>query len=185
MSSPLHKPYHAVQFFGEDKTLFDTVAAFLGQGFLEGQPGIIIATSQHAAGILNELQQRMIDVNRARRLGDLVVFDAQRMLETFVEDEIPNATKVEETFGALINSMTQRRGRPPSVRLYGEGVDVLWKQGRYDTAIRLEVLWNDLCHRHAVATLCGYAMRNFLNETMLFEEVCRQHTHVLPARPQA
>ena len=185
MSSPGFTPHHAVQFFGEDNTLFETVSSFLGQGFLEGQPAIIIATGHHAGGILSELQQRMIDVNRARRLGDLVVFDAQRMLETIIDGEIPNAAKIEDTFGALFTTMTQRRGRRPSVRLYGEGVDVLWKQGRYDTAIRLEVLWNDLCHRYPVATLCGYAMRNFLNETMLFEEVCRQHTHVMPARPQA
>ena len=185
MASPSQTSYHAVQFFGEDKTLFETAAAFLGQGFLERQPALIIATSQHAAGILNELQQLMIDVNRARRLGDLVVFDAHRMLETMIDGEIPNPTKIEETFVSLFTTMTQRRGHRPSIRLYGEGVDVLWKQGRFDTAIRLEVVWHNLCARYPIATLCGYAMRNFLNETMLFEEVCRQHTHVLPARPQA
>ena len=65
------------------------------------------------------------------------------------------------------------------VRAYGEMVDVLWKQGREDAAIRLEILWNKLAHTYGFALLCGYSMGNFYKQAERFQEVCRQHTHVL------
>jgi hypothetical protein len=169
-----------VQFYSEERSLYETAGSFLGQGFLDGRSAVIVATGLHTAGILDNLRDRMIDIKRAQRLGQLVVLDAERMIESVVAGNIPDPVKLEESFAGVITSMTKGPGK---VQLYGEGVDVLWKQGRYDAAIRLEVLWNEnILKRYPVATLCGYAMRNFLNETMLFDEVCRQHSHVVPAR---
>ena len=182
MSSAVYSHHHAVQFYSEEKNLYETVASFLGQGFLEEQPGVVIATGRHTAGILDQLQHRMIDIRRAQRLGDLVVFDADRMLETIAPTDVPEYRRIEESVETVMNGIAERHGRKRPVRLYGEMVDLCWKQGRYDTALRVEVFWNDLSKRHRILTLCGYAMRNFLNETMLFDEVCRQHTHVRPAR---
>jgi KaiC/GvpD/RAD55 family RecA-like ATPase len=182
MSSPIYDHHHAVQFYGEEKTLFESVAAFLGQGFLDGQPAIVIATAKHRAGILNHLEQRMIDVTRAQRLGDLVLLDAEQALDSFMEGDGPSPTRFEKTVGPMLARMSEIRARGTCVRAYGEMVDVLWQQGRSDAAIALESLWNRLANRHGFALLCGYAMRNFRNDTNLFEEVCRQHTHVMPAR---
>ena len=61
-------------------------------------------------------------------------------------------------------------------------VDVLWRRGESDAAIRLEVLWNDLAATHTFSLLCGYAIGNFYKETSKLEEVCHQHTHVLGAQ---
>lgn len=183
MSSPIYDQHHAVQFYGDEKTLFETVAAFLGQGFLDGQPAIIIATAKHGSAILSHLQQRMIDVKRAQDVGDLLVLDAHRMLEAFMDQSGPNPIRFEATIGPLIGRMSENRARATCVRAYGEMVDVLWQQRRCDAAIALESLWNDLASRYGFALLCGYAMRHFRTDTNLFEEVCRQHTHVMPARP--
>jgi hypothetical protein len=185
MSLPIYEQHHAVHFYGEEQSLFDSVAAFLGQGFLDGQPAMLIASAAHSAAILNQLQQRMIDVKRAQRAGDLVVLDAHRTLDLFMDETGPNALRFESSVGPIISRMSENRARRTCVRAYGEMVDVLWKQGRSDAAIRLEKLWNDLAHRHGFALLCGYAMRNFQRGTKLFEEVCRQHTHVMPNHPQA
>jgi hypothetical protein len=182
MSHAVHTPFHAVQFYSEEKNLFETAATFLGQGFLEDRPAVIVATGRHTAGILDALRDRMIDIKRAERLGRLVVLDAERMIETVVAGDVPDPAKLEENVGAVVAALTKTCGPHVNVQLYGEGVNVLWKQGRYDAAIRLEVLWNVTSRRYPVTTLCGYAMRNFLNETMLFDEVCRQHSHVMPAR---
>jgi hypothetical protein len=182
MSSAVYSHHHAVQFYSEEKNLYETVASFLGQGFLEEQPAVVIATGRHTAGILDELQHRMIDIRRAQRLGDLVAFDADRLLETIAPTDVPEYRRIEESVETVMNGFAERHGRHKPVRVYGEMVDLCWKQGRYDTALRIEVFWNDLSKRHRILSLCGYAMRNFLNETMLFDEVCRQHTHVIPAR---
>ncbi len=56
---------------------------------------------------------------------------------------------------------------------------MLWKRGLADAAIYLEILWNRLAARYAFALLCGYRMGNFYRQAEKFEEVCRQHTHVM------
>ena len=58
-------------------------------------------------------------------------------------------------------------------------VDVLWKEGKPEAAIRLEILWNRLAQRYGFALLCGYSMGNFYKETKGFEAICREHTHVV------
>jgi hypothetical protein len=44
------------------------------------------------------------------------------------------------------------RGREnATVRAYGEMVDLLWKDGLEEAAIRLETLWNELANTHVIA----------------------------------
>ena len=183
MSSPIYDHHHAVQFYGEEKSLFDTVASFLGQGFLDGQPAIVIATAAHGVAILNELQRRMIDVKRAQRIGDLIVLDAHQMLDRFMDGEQPNPTRFQDAISPILARMSENRASRTCVRAYGEMVDVLWKERRAEAAIELERLWNALAERYGFALLCAYSMENFHRETRLFEEVCRQHTHVMPHSP--
>jgi len=59
-------------------------------------------------------------------------------------------------------------------------VDVLWKSGQKEAAIRLEILWNQLANTQAFSLLCGYAMGHFYKDAN-FQEVCRHHTHVVSA----
>jgi signal transduction histidine kinase len=61
-------------------------------------------------------------------------------------------------------------------------VDVLWKDGNTEGAIRLEELWNDLAATYSFSLLCAYAMGNFYKATHdhAFRDVCRQHSRVVP-----
>jgi hypothetical protein len=172
--------HHAVKFYGDEVSLFTTVAGFLAQGFIDGHPAIIIATPRHLAGIREHLKGRMIDVDQAARMGDLVTLDARATLELFMEDGLPNPRKFEDTVGRVIVDLV--KDRPSTlIRAYGEMVDVLWKDGLTKAAIRLEMCWNRLAQAHGFALLCGYAMGSFYKQTQRFEEVCREHTHILPA----
>ncbi len=64
------------------------------------------------------------------------------------------------------------------VRIFGQMVDVLWREGQQDAAIQLEMLWNQLAHHRSFSLLCGYAMGNFYKASN-FEDICGQHTHVV------
>jgi len=178
--SPIHSRHHAVQFYENDSSLFATVAGFLSQGLVDGHPAILIATAEHTAAILDHLRGRMIDVAKARALGELTVLDAHQTLATFMVDGKPDPARFEVSVGRMIGTLLQGRPDRTLVRAYGEMVDVLWKDGREDAAIQLELLWNSLAGRYGFALLCGYAMGNFFKQTDRFEEVCRQHTHVIP-----
>jgi hypothetical protein len=176
-TSRIHSHHHAVQFYGNDAELFKTVGVFLSEGLVSGQPAVVIATEPHRKDIEAALEARFIDVARARRLGDLVLLDAEETLATFMVDGVPTAAVFKKVVGDVIQQTLRGRERTP-VRAYGEMVDVLWKQGKTDAAVRLEVLWNDLASTHVFSLLCGYAIGNFYKQTQRYEEVCNLHTHV-------
>jgi hypothetical protein len=178
--SPVQANHHAVQFYESDNSLFTTVAGFLSQGLIEEHPAIVIATVEHTGAILEHLSGRLIDVEKARHMGELVVLDAHETLKLFMVNGRPDAELFEESVGSVIGGLL--KGRPPRtlVRAYGEMVDVLWKDGNEDAAIQLELLWNGLAGRYGFALLCGYAMGNFYKQTSRRDEVAKCHTHVHP-----
>jgi KaiC/GvpD/RAD55 family RecA-like ATPase len=168
-----------VQFYGDDDSLFITVARFLGQGSVDGHPAIVIATEPHRTAILNYLRGRLIDVDQAQRVGSLIVLDARTTLDLFMEDGMPDAERFDASVGKLIADVLEGREDRVLIRAYGEMVDVLWKEGNPAAAIRLETLWNRLAQRYGFALLCGYSMDNFYEEITGFEAICREHTHVI------
>jgi KaiC/GvpD/RAD55 family RecA-like ATPase len=176
-SSPaIHQ--HAVQFYGTDESLFTTVANFLAAGLVAGQPAVVIATPSHRIPIVNHLRDRLIDCDRALRNGDLVLLDAEATLDLFMVHDEPDEELFESNVGRLLDQAIN--GRPRIVlRAYGEMVDVLWKQGRSEAAIKLEILWNKLAAKYKFALLCGYSMGSFYKQTQQLEEVIALHTDVI------
>jgi hypothetical protein len=177
-SEPLAVHHHAVQFYGSDQILMQTVAGFLAGGLITGQPAIVIATPTHSAAIADELAHRLIDVTAAKRMGDLVFLDAHDILATFMRDDMPDPGAFRHTVGGVIRQTLAGR-TATALRAYGEMVDVLWKRANEEAAIKLEVLWNELSRTHAFQLLCGYSIGNFYKQTLAFERICEQHTHVM------
>jgi hypothetical protein len=180
MNDRIHAHHHAVQFYGTDESLFNTVGSFISEGLIAGQPAVVIATPAHTQAILDELTRRLIDVAEARHIGDLVCMDAEECLATFMADNLPDPASFAKNVGEVIEQSLAGRTRTP-VRAYGEMVDMLWKQKKEEAAIRLEILWNSLAETHSFQLLCGYSMGNFYKRSDRFEHVCQLHTHVLPA----
>ena len=176
--APIHQHQHAVQFYGNDDVLFTTVAGFLSEGLVAGQPAVVLATESHTESILEHLRSRFIDVERAKHIGDLIILDADSTLAAFMKDDEPDAKCFKQHVGDVIAQALGGRVRTP-VRAYGEMVDVLWKQQKPEAAIKLEILWNELAATHAFSLLCGYSIGNFYKQTQQYEAVCAQHTRVL------
>lgn len=175
---PVHAHQHAVQFYGNEAALFTTVAGFLSEGLVAGQPAVVIATESHTQSILEHLTARFIDVERAKHIGDLIVLDVDNTLATFMKADEPDSTSFKRHVGDVIGQALGGRVRTP-VRAYGEMVDVLWKEEKPEAAIKLEILWNELATTHAFSLLCAYSMGNFYKQTQQYEAVCAQHTHVI------
>ena len=169
--------HHAVQFYANDGELLETVGRFLSEGLATGQPAIVIATPEHRTSIERALEAHLIDVSAARRLGDLVMLDADETLGTFMVDHAPVGSLFRRSVGGVFDQTLRGRERTP-IRAFSEMVDVLWKQGRTEAAIRLEVLWNSLADSHAFSLLCGYSIGNFYKQTDRLKEVCDLHSYV-------
>ena len=173
-----HSHHHAVQFYGNEHSLFTTVATFLSEGLVTRQPAIVIATESHREAIEEHLRGRLIDCEQARRNGDLVMLDAEELLGQFMIGDVPDPDLFEQNVGSVVKQVLDGRGRT-IVRAYGEMVDVLWKQGRAEAAINLEILWNKLALKYSFALLCGYAMGNFYKQAKQLEDIRSHHTHVV------
>lgn len=169
--------YHAVRFYEDDASLCRIVGDFLGDGFAAGQPAVVIATPSHREAIARALSSLSFDVDGLTGKGDLVVLDAEEALATFMKDGSPDPAAFDRNVGGLLDRLTATRPGT-TVRAYGEMVDWLWKNDAADTAIRLEVMWNELAAKRSFSLLCGYSMGNFYKHGA-YETICAQHSHVV------
>jgi DcmR-like sensory protein len=169
---------HAVKFYGNDDSLFSTVAGFLAKGLVHGEPAVVIATEEHRSGIIRRLGDHFVDVPRATRSGDLLLLDARELLDSFMRNSAPDARLFCPKVGGIVERALRRR--KVVVRAYGEMVDLLWKDGQSRAAIQLEILWNQLAMQYGFWLLCGYSMGHFYKQAIRMEEVCACHAAVYP-----
>ena len=174
-------PTHIVQFYENDHFLSAAVADFLAAGVEAGEPVLVIATEPHREAFAVRLRAKGVNVEQLARSGHLVMLDARETLETFMEGAVPDPVRFKEIVGGLLDASLSDSGTS-TVRAYGEMVDLLWKDGNTEGAIRLEEMWNELTSTHTFTLLCAYAMGNFYKEAHAghFHDVCRQHAHVIP-----
>ena len=170
--------FHGVQFYESPDVLCRIVGRFVGEGLEQGAKAVLIVTPDHSRGIEVCLRACDIDVHRLMRAGVLVVVDARDTLNEFMVDGMPNPSAFRRTVGAILKQMRGTKNRC-AIRVYGEMVDLLWKDGHDAAAIRLETLWNQLAISHEFDLLCGYSMGNFYKGAAL-DEIRAQHTHSVP-----
>ena len=152
------------QFFDQKGALLEAVGAFLREGLIAGQPAIVIATEAHREAIVTYLTAQDIDVDGARRMGDLVLLDADETLALFMVDSIPNAELFKHQVATLLGQNT--RGSRLPTRAYTNMMDVLWARGRHEAAVRVEVLWGELSTTGAFSVQCVYSMGNFYKQSV-------------------
>jgi signal transduction histidine kinase len=107
--------------------------------------------------------------------------DARETLSTFLAGSLPDRDLFQTSIGGLLSAAVCGRA-DTSVRVYGEMVDLLWRDGNPEAAIRLEELWTDLASTHGFSLLCAYPIGNFFkeNDARLFEKICASHEAVIP-----
>ena len=169
--------FHAVRFYESTESLCRIVADFLNEGLSANQPGLVIATPEHRAGIEEALRARNVDVAAHLAAGDLLLLDAEEVLAMFMVDGIPDGKSFQAT-GIEVIQRACRGRKDCTVRAYGEMVDVLWKQGQSVAAVLLEMFWNKLATTQDFSLLCGYAMGSFYKRTQQ-QSICGQHTHIV------
>ena len=167
---------HFVQLYQDPNLLGEAVARYIGAGLKRGEAAIIIATSAHRATFLESIPNG----EAAMREGKLNVLDAERTLARFMANGMPQWLPFREAIGGLIAEL---RLRHPTVRAYGEMVDVLWQRGEREAALRLEQYWNELGQLQTFSLFCTYHMDPLDSAAYggPLESVCKAHTHFIPS----
>lgn len=171
---------HHVQFYETSDFLCEAVGRFVATGLTAGDGVILIATPRHCADVERYLRGQEIDVDASIARKQLMLLDAGATLASLMTRGMPNKTKFDTVIGGLIEKVAKLY---PRVRAYGEMVNLLWADNDLDGTLALEGLWNDLAKTHAFTLMCGYHMDHFGAESQdrAFEQVCRAHSHVIPA----
>jgi hypothetical protein len=174
---------HGVQVYAEPAELAESVASFFAAGFERDEPAVLVATPDHLELFAEQLGSRGWGLTRAQEAGLLVVADAEETLAAIHDPTGSGPERFDDVVGALLDRA--QRGRPECrVRVFGEMVDELCRDGRPDAADELEQLWNALAATRTFSLLCGYRLDVFDLRAQLetLPHICREHSHVLPAR---
>jgi KaiC/GvpD/RAD55 family RecA-like ATPase len=177
---------HAVQVYTELDELAISVGRFLDAGFRADAPAIVIATTGHREAFSAEIERRGWSVDELQKRGLLTCRDAEEILASFMDGDVPSAARFEAAVGGLIDDVSNRFPEK-TLRAFGEMVDVLFQRGQESAAIVLEELWNRLLETRRCALLCGYELDVFDldTQTSALPEILRTHTHPRPVADTA
>lgn len=183
--APLSSLHHAhtVQFYDEDSGMIAGVCDYVGATLNEGNSALVVATPAHREALTARLLEHGVNLARATAEGRFVQLDANETLSQFVQEGWPDPELYKQTVGQMVSRVkSAARGNPPRLAVFGEMVALLWAQGKKETALRLEQLWNDLQKTESFSLRCAYPLKGFDRQEHAdgFLAICQEHSHVIP-----
>jgi hypothetical protein len=172
---------HVVQLYGDDHQLLTShVTRYLVEGLKRGDGLVVIATPEHREAIVRQLGEEDAGTAAAIEGGRLVLLDARDTLDSFMVEGHPDWELFEQALGGVCRELRERVGRG-GIRAFGEMVGLLWMEGRYSAAIRLEEYWNRLLEANAICLFCAYPIDMFGCDFELpkLQALLGVHTHLL------
>jgi len=177
-----HVPHrHEVLFYSDDAVLLDSFARFIAIALRSGDAAIVVISESHRDGLVLSLNAQGLDVDAATQQGTYIQLDVAKTLSTFMVNDMPDSARLFEVARDLIHSAAKAaKGEHSRVVACGEGVALLWAEGKADAAIRLEQLCDQIGKTFEVDILCGYALSSFHGEEgeHVFQSICAEHSAV-------
>jgi orotate phosphoribosyltransferase len=168
---------HFVRFYDDSDTLLDEVASFIEKALRARGRGIVIATGAH----IDALRARLDELERAEGRAappswDITWFDAETTLARILVGGWPDRARFEYEVGRVVAEACAGGAR---VHAFGEMVALLCARGRYDAALHLERLWNELARKLDFSLFCAYPWSLFPSSDVahVFRQVCGEHEH--------
>jgi CheY-like chemotaxis protein len=171
---------HQVVFYPNDESFMDSFARFAKSALNAGSPVVVVAAKSHRSGILERLSQ-MLDVDSAIERGSFIMADADEVLSTFMENDVPLAARVTAAADRLIKQADKASTREHSrIAMCGELAPTLLAQGKTEAAILVERLFDDVSRTHNLDVLCGYVLSTYPSgqDTRILERICAEHSAV-------
>lgn len=171
--------HHIVYPYQERDTLGQAVASWLAPALRAGGGALLACRPDHATLVRAALQLEGLDVAALEANGRLAIHDAEVLMARFIVDDVVDGRSFKRLTRSLIGDVRQA-GATGAVRIWGEMVDVLAQQGRYDGAARLEDLWNEILAEDDLELLCSYDL-DALDPTAharVLLDVCSTHAQL-------
>jgi hypothetical protein len=172
---------HEVLFYSDDAVFLDGFTRFIAAALKAGNAAIVLATESHRNSLVLRLKAQGLDVAAATELGTYVPLDVAKTLSTFMVNGKPDSARFFQVVGGQIHSAAKAaKGEHPRVVACGECSPLSWAEGKTDSAIRLEQLWDEVGTTFDMDILCGYALASFHGEEdqHVFQSIRAEHSGV-------
>ncbi|HEX7011400.1 MAG TPA: MEDS domain-containing protein [Steroidobacteraceae bacterium] len=169
---------HLVQLFDSEACLIQGVTRFLREGFETGCTCIALATQSRRQRLDDALQAAGLDPVELAAQYRYIALDAHTTLAGFLTGGKLDPQRFHRNMGLLV---TQAAARGQPVRIYGDLVALLADEGRVETALQLEDLWNELSRYRTFTLLCAYRCEALGCNVRHHAVVRAVHNHVLTA----
>jgi hypothetical protein len=177
---------HIVQLYQDEDFLNRAVCRFAGAAIANGEGVILVPTLSHWNAFRPRLEAEGVDVEAARKRGQLTVVDADELLPRFMRDAMPDSPVFLGLAGQVI-AQSRAGGSYQKVRWWGEMVNVLWERGDVAASMNLEDLFDQLANKHDIAIFCSFLMDNFDGEVHahMLPRLGTNHSHLIPVADYA
>ncbi len=173
-------------FYSNDRQLLDRVSQFIGAALNAGNGAVVVATGAHREGLMQSLQASGVDMAAALEQDRYIAVDPAELLSACMVNGMLEPNPFLQGFGQLIlQAASAANAEHPRVAVFGEGPDLLWKQGNIKAAIQDEKLGNQLAETYR----CGHFMRLFAEQRSgcggrrhLATNLCRAFSRLLSVK---
>jgi CheY-like chemotaxis protein len=173
--------YHDVLFYSDDAVFLESFARCISAALNAGNAAIVNVTKPHGDSLIQRLKMEGVDVDRAIQQGTFIALNAAETFSTTMVNGLPDPVRFLGVTNGFIEAVAKTtKVEHPRVILCGEGVGLLWVEGKTDAAIQVEQLCNVLAKTHDVDVLCAYPLSSFHGEEdeREFQSICAEHSSV-------
>ncbi len=170
---------HIVKVCSDDTLQAQAVTEYIKEGLLKEEAAIVFARTSLRKKVIANLEDLGIDVGHYKSIGKLKFFDAEFILTSFHIDGRVDESAFIDVIGLPLQAIKKEFGK---VRVFGEIVNVLWKNAEHAAAMHLEECWHKLCQAIDFSFLCSYSLES-LDSTAFDESInllCQYHKHLIP-----
>lgn len=168
---------HLVQIYENDTVFMNTLEGFAGNGILNGDNVIIIATKDHLKTLNQKLTNHGFDIKDLIEKDKYIPLEASEVLNQFMVNGWPD----EKLFTAAISGILKRaQANPGAIRAFGEMVAILWGQGNSGATVMLEDLWCRFHVENDFSLFCAYPKSGFTQDSdASIKHICKMHTRLI------
>jgi hypothetical protein len=173
-------PKHVAHFYDSQCFPANEIADYFLAGLQVGEGSFLIATPDHFYQIKMSLQRCGVDADGLVHDGLLRCEDAEAAIEMYMgNNDLTTKALIDSAVGramglAMVNSPAG------TIRVAGEGANLLTARGDYQRCIQVEQVWDQLATEQCLQIYCAYSNDNFCKDTSARHlcDVCDSHSEV-------
>ena len=168
---------HVVQVYDNDEIFIDTLTGFVESAIRSHESAIVIATNAHLSALEARLENNGNAIETLISENKFIPVGAEDMLHDILVNGKPDENKFNEAISGLLQ---HAKLNLKNVRAFGEMVAILLAEGKKETTLQLEGLWNKFSMQNSFLRYCAYAKELFADDGAGVDEtVCACHSKVI------